>query len=66
LTKNAIDEYLQTCTQLGRKPQKTYKGVFNVRIDPKLHQKLHQEALKSGLSLNAFVQKVLSAKISKA
>ena len=64
--QNAVEEYLQTCAQLGRKPQKTYKGVFNVRIDPKLHQKLHQEALKAGLSLNAFVQKVLSNKASRA
>lgn len=60
---NAVDEYLQTCKELGRKPQKTYKGVFNVRIDPKLHQKIHQEALKAGMSLNAFVQNMLKSKV---
>jgi predicted HicB family RNase H-like nuclease len=63
---NAVDEYLQTCKELNRNPQKTYKGVFNVRIDPKLHQKLHQEALKAGMSLNAFVQSILSSKASMA
>ena len=58
--RQAVDEYIQTCKELGRKPQKTYKGVFNVRIDPQLHKKLYQEALKAGMSLNAFVQKTLS------
>ncbi|MEA3418536.1 MAG: type II toxin-antitoxin system HicB family antitoxin [Campylobacterota bacterium] len=60
----AVDEYIDTCKALGRSPQKTYKGVFNVRIDPGLHKKLHSEALKAGISLNAFVQKTLAAKVS--
>jgi len=61
--RNAVDEYVKTCKDLGRPPQKTYKGVFNVRIDPKLHKKVYQEALKAGLSLNAFVQQALSKKV---
>jgi len=36
---NSVDEYIQTCKELGREPQKTYKGVFNVRMDPELHKK---------------------------
>jgi len=60
---NAVDEYLQTCEALGREPQKTYKGVFNVRIDPQLHKKIYQEALKAGISLNAFIQQTLSKEV---
>ncbi len=60
---NAVDEYIHTCKELGREPQKTYKGVFNVRIDPQLHKKIYQEALKAGLSLNAFVQQALSKEV---
>ena len=60
---NAVDEYVQTCKELGREPQKTYKGVFNVRIDPKLHRQIYQEALKAGMSLNAFVQQVLKNQV---
>ncbi len=58
-----VDEYIQTCKDLNREPQKTYKGVFNVRIDPELHKKIYKEALKAGISLNAFVQKTLQTKI---
>ena len=60
---NAVDEYIQTCKELGREPQKAYKGVFNVRMDPELHKKIHQEALKAGVSLNAFVQQVLKKEV---
>ena len=37
---NAVDEYIQTCKELTREPQKVYKGVFNVRIEPELHKKI--------------------------
>jgi len=40
-----VEDYLETCKALGREPQKVYKGVFNVRIEPELHKKVYQEAL---------------------
>ncbi len=43
---NAVDSYLETCKDLDREPQKLYKGVFNVRIEPELHRKVYQEALR--------------------
>lgn len=61
--QNSVNEYIQTCKELNREPQKTYKGVFNVRIDPVLHRRIYQEALKAGISLNAFVQKALNNQI---
>ena len=62
--KTVVDEYVQTCKELNREPQKVYKGVFNVRVDPLLHKKLFKEALKKGVSLNAYIQNVLSSKVS--
>lgn len=59
----AVDEYLETCKTLGREPQKVYKGVFNVRIEPELHKKVYQEALKAGVSLNSFVRQALSREV---
>ena len=61
---NAVDEYLETCKALGREPQKTYKGVFNVRIDPKLHKKAYQKSIKNGISLNAFVKKAIEKEVA--
>ena len=61
---DAVDGYLSTCKELSREPQKSYKGVFNVRIDPELHKKIYKEALKAGISLNAFVQQALYKKVT--
>ena len=58
-----VDDYLETCKTLGREPQKVYKGIFNVRIEPELHKRVYKEALKSGMSLNAFVRKALSSEV---
>jgi len=58
-----VDDYLETCEALGREPQKVYKGVFNVRIEPELHKRVYQEAIKAGLSLNAFVRNALSLQV---
>ena len=61
--KNAVDEYILTCKQLNREPQKAFKGVFNLRIKPDLHKAIYKEALKAGKSLNAFVGQVLDNSI---
>lgn len=59
----AVDDYLELCKKYGQKPDKSYKGSFNVRIDPKLHR---QAALKSaalGISLNKFVQAAIKKEL---
>jgi len=61
---SAVDDYLETCKSLGREPQKMYKGVFNVRIEPELHKKVYQEALKAGISLNSFVKQALFREVT--
>lgn len=63
--KIVVDEYILTCKELNREPQKAFKGVFNVRVQPELHKKIYKEALKAGQSLNSFVSQVLSNSTSK-
>jgi predicted HicB family RNase H-like nuclease len=55
----AVDDYLETCAEIGKKPEKSYKGTFNIRIKPELHQKIARKALIKGYSLNQFVEKAL-------
>jgi predicted HicB family RNase H-like nuclease len=52
----AVDDYLRTCTELGREPQKAYSGTFNVRVGPELHKRAAVEASKKGMRLNEFVK----------
>ena len=53
---SAVDDYLQFCTDVGKKTDKEYKGSFNVRVNPDTHKLLAIEALKEGKSLNALVE----------
>ena len=50
---SAVDDYLEFCKEVGKDPEKEYKGTFNVRISPELHKKLALCAFKDGCSLNA-------------
>ena len=55
----AVDDYLEFCEEIGKTPDKEYKGTFNVRITPELHKKLALKAYENGESLNATVEKAI-------
>ena len=56
---DAVNDYLDFCKEVGKDPDKEYKGTFNVRINPELHKKLAIRAYKNGESLNATVEKAV-------
>ena len=56
----AVDEYLSVCTELGKEPEKPYKGSFNVRIEPVLHRQLVIYSASQGKSLNSVVAEAIS------
>lgn len=56
----AVDDYLIFCSEVGKEPEKEYKGTFNVRIKPELHKKLAFKALEDGDSLNKAVEKAIA------
>lgn len=60
----AVDDYLQFCEEIGKEPDKEYKGSFNVRISPELHKALVITALKNGETLNGTVEKAISEYVS--
>lgn len=55
----AVDEYLETCAQLGKEPGKIYKGSFNIRITPELHRDAAVLASGIKISLNDFVKSAI-------
>ena len=57
--KNVVDEYIETCKQLGREPQKAFKGVFNVRTGSELHMSAVRNALRMGVSLNSYIKSLI-------
>lgn len=60
----AVDDYLDFCAEVGKEPDKEYKGTFNVRISPELHKKLAIYANKNDMTLNATVEKAIETYVN--
>jgi predicted HicB family RNase H-like nuclease len=55
-----VDDYLEKCRDLGKEPNKTYKGTFNVRITPDLHKAAAVFGAIHNISLNDFVKTAIN------
>ena len=51
----AVNHYLADCEKRGVEPDKPAKGVFSVRIDPKLHREALIKAADEDIGLNALI-----------
>ena len=54
-----IDNYLQLCEEIGKSPDKEFKGTFNIRISPELHKRAALAAAKQKITLNQYVAKAI-------
>ncbi len=63
--EEAVDDYLQTCQEIGKLPDKTYKGTFNVRLSTELHKQSALFAAMHNITLNDFVKKALAFALSR-
>ena len=61
----AVDDYLAICADQGREPERPFKGSFNVRIAPELHERVAIAASRHGMSLNRFVAEALSQAVTR-
>jgi predicted HicB family RNase H-like nuclease len=53
----AVEDYLETCKDLNKSPDKFFKGVFNVRTSNSVHRSLALLAEKKKMKLNEVVNK---------
>jgi len=61
--QEAVEDYLIICSQLGKEPEKAYKGTFNVRIAPTLHKDLAIYSASQGKTLNSTVEEAIRSYI---
>jgi len=65
--QQATESYLDFCSRKGiLEPQKSYSGLFNVRIDADLHRRAAIKAKTQGNTLNAFVKKAIERDLELA
>ena len=55
----SIDNYLQLCKEIGKDPEKEFKGTFNVRISSENHKRAALAARKKNITLNQFVSNAI-------
>ena len=62
--QETIENYIQYCKEIGKQPEKTYKGSFNIRIPSDLHREAAILAAIKNITLNDFVRYALDLTIS--
>ena len=60
---NAVEDYLEVCKKYNKPVMKSYKGSFNIRIEPELHRKAVRKSLRMGISLNQLIQKAIEKEL---
>ena len=58
--KDAVDDYIDTCKELGRDAQKPFSGTFNIRVGTDLHKRAVIQSKIVGVSLNEIVKTALN------
>jgi len=62
--KEAVEDYLDLCKETGKEVFKSFKGSFNIRLNPELHSKLFENATLEGKTLNQYVKEAIIDKLS--
>lgn len=62
----SVDEYIESCKHFNKPLLKSFKGSFNVRVKPDIHQQAAMLAKMQGISLNQLVQKAIEKEIQAA
>ena len=62
---DAVDDYVEICNENNINPYKSFKGTFNVRLNPDLHKLAFQMAILKGISLNQFVQEAITHEVKE-
>lgn len=61
--REAIDTYLTDSSNEGITAEKPFKGSFNVRLSPELHQKAALLAIEEKMTLNSLVAESIRERI---
>lgn len=63
--EQAVDDYLATCEEAGLKPEKPFRGSFNVRTGSDVHRRAVIFAQEHGRTLNDVVVEALDKYITE-
>ena len=58
--EEAVESYLETCAEVGKKSNKPYTGTFNVRVNTGFHRKAAILSEQRNISLNQLIGEALA------
>lgn len=58
--QQAVDDYVDTCSKVGKTPQKPYSGKLMLRIPPEIHAAIATAAELNGQSINQWASEALN------
>jgi len=61
--KEAVLDYIEICKEAGKEVFKSFKGSFNVRVNPELHSQAFELAMLEGKTLNQFVKEAIEQRV---
>lgn len=57
----AVDDYLETCAEIGKKPEVSYNGnLSDIKISPNLHRQLFAFSISQSKSPSQLVEEALN------
>jgi len=57
--EEAVDDYIEACVSLGKKPEKPVSGKIMLRVPPEVHSAAQIAAQAAGKSLNQWASEIL-------
>lgn len=61
---SAVEDYLDICERFNKPVFKSYKGSFNVRIEPDLHRQAVRQSIARGISLNQLIRDAIAKEVT--
>ncbi|MHC1711185.1 MAG: type II toxin-antitoxin system HicB family antitoxin [Solidesulfovibrio sp.] len=61
--KESIDEYIEFCKEMGKKPDKSFSGKILFRTNPELHSRIASNAQRQGKSVNSWLNDLISKEV---
>lgn len=53
--KISVDDYLETCNEIGKEPDKPFSGTLNIRIGEERHKNIAKYSVEKDISINHFI-----------
>ncbi len=63
--EDAVEDYLETCARISKRPEKPYSGSVQLRVDPAVHARIAAAAKLSGKSISQFGEEALLRAVEK-